>query len=83
MSDLMECKIDGGTWIVGDLTITRERFEEMVPDDRGEYSAVFQHDGWLYYYDGLIPEFDFSHGMKNLKVSFRISPKNIVTKRQT
>ena len=80
MSDLMECNIDGGTWLVGDIIFSREEFEEMTPDHRGEFSIRIKSRGYVYYFDQLVPEFDFSNGIPNLKITFRLSPKNIVMK---
>jgi hypothetical protein len=80
MSDLMECNVDGGTWLVGDLVVSREEFEQMTPDHRGEFSAVVRANGYLYYFDQLVPECDLSHGIKNMKIIFRLSPRNIVMK---
>jgi hypothetical protein len=80
MSDLMECNISGGKWLVGELIISREEFETMVPDYRGEYSAVIRNNGYLYYYDQLVPRYDFSNGIPKAKVNFQLTPKNFVQK---
>lgn len=80
MTELVECKIDGGTWIVGTLTIDRFKFFTMTPDKDGGYSAVLEYDGWAYYYDGLVPEYDFTFGLLFSFVKFKLTKDNIYLK---
>jgi hypothetical protein len=80
MSDLVECIVDGGTWVFGDLVVSRREFEQMRQDVRGEFTAAIRNDGYMYYYDQLRPE--FNHPDENLytEVRFSLSPKNVVMK---
>jgi len=80
MSDLIECMVDGGTWVVGDLVVNRQQFEEMTAQEDGTFTAVLKHDGFAYFYDGLVADIDLSHGIKNMTVTFRLTPANIFAK---
>ena len=81
MSELIECVVDGGVWIVGDWVVDREYFEQMPFDHyRQTYSGRLSFDGWEYLYDGLSPVFDFSNGLENAKITFRITKENIVSR---
>lgn len=81
MSDLVECLVDGGVWIIGTLNVSREQFETMQPEPDGTFNAVLKHDGYLYYYDSIVPEYDFTHGTRNVTVNFHLSRDNIFAKR--
>ena len=80
MTELMECKIDGGTWIVGTLTVDRFKFFGMLPEKDGTYNATLQYDGWVYYYDRLVPEYDFTLGLLMSVVKFKLTRDNIYLK---
>ena len=81
MSQLVECLVDGGVWIVGDWVVDREYFEQMPFDHyRQTYSGRLAFDGFEYLYDGLVPDFDFSNGLENAKITFHLTKDNIVSK---
>lgn len=81
MNGLSEQNIDGAVWIVGTLKVYQKDFEEMAPESDGSFRVVLRHNGWAYYYDGLFPEFDFTHGFEDGVVYFHISKENIFAKR--
>jgi hypothetical protein len=82
MSELVECLVNGGVWVIGTLELTREQFEEMTPQLDGTFNVIFSYDGFRYYYDGIVPEYDFTKGLgkREAIVKFHVSPDNIVGK---